>query len=881
MTACFNKNTVEGKGMSNGAKAVSATLATALAMGMVPGMAMAADDVVMDASADYQFELLVADEVVDVAKGDITEATDNEGNALDLSKNIKFTVGEETMYVVPTMVETFSDTDFDPENGIVCYYVVDTDGEIIDMPWAKAGEKLSLIPDPENYGWGIGKYYVTVSSDDATSPESATAVKFEIEAASLKDAYLIEGNDVKDTVFTYNGTDLASSINMTFGKKGDLNKGTDYTVEVLSDYENDELDGTMIDAGEYVVRVKGVNNYDGFKKDYKIEVGALDLAAADVVLADDCKLYDIASEEILNPAVASVNGSGAMNADLELTFTDSSAGNYLANPIAEKGSYTYTLAAADEEDGNFKNNKEITLVRYAAEAEIEYDDEAMSGALDADAVFDADQISVKDADGKKLPYELKLEKAQEDGSYIEVEDVTKPGDYRATVTVSSDDPTVGFDYGGQAQLTFHVAALEINPDTNVFISYVGDEGFISSKRTEYTGADLSKNFIVAVYNDDDEKLVEGTDYVVKFFNADGEEVDELVNIGNYTLVVESADGYMYEFVGGSNEIAVEIEPIKVNPSLKNVKELNYQTGLAYTGKAIVPEFEYVSDDNDTPFDFEDDTYTDLDSSLYTVAYKMFDTKTGEYVDVDSMIKAGMYEITLTMNKDVENYEFVGDVSADGKSVVVYADVIDASKFADVPAGAWFAEVVDQVSQEGGYMFGYSGTNFFGPYDDVIRGDAAVVFFRMAKGDTWSDGDSDGSFDNWTGHETPFKDVKASKYYAESIAWAAKVGIIKGYGDGTHYGPDDSMTREQYAVMLMRYADLNGDYKPVEDVDAVLAKYLDGDKVSNWAKPAVAWACANGYMGLDTTVVNPSADITRAELAAMTVRYQPVEPQPNN
>ena len=37
---------------------------------------------------------------------------------------------------------------------------------------------------------------------------------------------------------------------------------------------------------------------------------------------------------------------------------------------------------------------------------------------------------------------------------------------------------------------------------------------------------------------------------------------------------------------------------------------------------------------------------------------------------------------------------------------------------------------------------------------------------------------------------------------------------------------------------------------------------------------MAWAVEQGIMGKDTAALNPQADITRAELAAMTVRLQP-------
>lgn len=51
----------------------------------------------------------------------------------------------------------------------------------------------------------------------------------------------------------------------------------------------------------------------------------------------------------------------------------------------------------------------------------------------------------------------------------------------------------------------------------------------------------------------------------------------------------------------------------------------------------------------------------------------------------------------------------------------------------------------------------------------------------------------------------FEDVDASDWYAAAAAWGASEGIVEGHGDGSRFGGEEPVTREQLAVFLMRYA----------------------------------------------------------------------------
>ena len=115
----------------------------------------------------------------------------------------------------------------------------------------------------------------------------------------------------------------------------------------------------------------------------------------------------------------------------------------------------------------------------------------------------------------------------------------------------------------------------------------------------------------------------------------------------------------------------------------------------------------------------------------------------------------------------------------------------------------------------------------------------------------------------------FTDVRSGAYYEKAVIWAAANGIVTGT-DSTSFSPDAKVTREQLAVMLLRYADLCG-----YDTSArtSLKDFADAAKVSDYAADAMQWAVANGILnGTDGKRLDPAGSATRAQCAAMLVRF---------
>ena len=104
---------------------------------------------------------------------------------------------------------------------------------------------------------------------------------------------------------------------------------------------------------------------------------------------------------------------------------------------------------------------------------------------------------------------------------------------------------------------------------------------------------------------------------------------------------------------------------------------------------------------------------------------------------------------------------------------------------------------------------------------------------------------------------------ANHWAKDSIAAAAASGIVNGYSD-LAFGPDDPITREQMAVMIVKAAQLT----EVKEGKA----FADGSKVSGWAKTAVTTASANKIMGgYPDNTFRPRATATRAEAATVIVK----------
>jgi hypothetical protein len=175
-------------------------------------------------------------------------------------------------------------------------------------------------------------------------------------------------------------------------------------------------------------------------------------------------------------------------------------------------------------------------------------------------------------------------------------------------------------------------------------------------------------------------------------------------------------------------------------------------------------------------------------------------------------------------------------------------------FTDVSEKDWYCECVSQVCLKG-LMTGISATSF-GPGMHMTRGMLVTVLWRMEGSPAAKSA-------------APFADVKPGAYYAKAVAWAAENNIVNGFG--ANYDPDADVTREQAVTILYRYARFKGiDVSVGEDTN--ILSYEDASAVSEYAVPAMQWACGAGLVNGSAGKLMPDGSATRAQTAAMLSRF---------
>ena len=175
------------------------------------------------------------------------------------------------------------------------------------------------------------------------------------------------------------------------------------------------------------------------------------------------------------------------------------------------------------------------------------------------------------------------------------------------------------------------------------------------------------------------------------------------------------------------------------------------------------------------------------------------------------------------------------------TVRVYFTDGAALPFTDVSAGAWYFDAVGYV-YVGGLMDGVSDT-LFDPDGTMTR---AMVWAILAR----VDGET----------------VTGDGWIETARDWA----VAEGVSDGEN--ATDYVTREQFATMLWRYASGKG-YDVSIGEDTNILSYADFADLSEYAIPAMQWACGAGIVnGTSESTLTPKGEATRAQVAAMLMRF---------
>lgn len=169
-------------------------------------------------------------------------------------------------------------------------------------------------------------------------------------------------------------------------------------------------------------------------------------------------------------------------------------------------------------------------------------------------------------------------------------------------------------------------------------------------------------------------------------------------------------------------------------------------------------------------------------------------------------------------------------------------------------GHWAADVIGKVYIDG-IMNGVSDTEF-GPDLTLTRGMVVTILYGL-------EGKPEVTAEN------KFTDVSEDQYYCNAVIWAYENGIVKGMGENV-FAPNDNITRQQLATIMLQYAKFQG-----ADVSKTtsLAAYKDADQVSAWAVEGMEWAVANGIIsGKGDGILDAQGTATRAECAQIIYNF---------
>ena len=149
-----------------------------------------------------------------------------------------------------------------------------------------------------------------------------------------------------------------------------------------------------------------------------------------------------------------------------------------------------------------------------------------------------------------------------------------------------------------------------------------------------------------------------------------------------------------------------------------------------------------------------------------------------------------------------------------------------------------------------YVVGYPDGMVY-PQKNITRAEVATIFFRLLTDETREA--------NMT-KSNSYNDMKDGAWYTCAVSTLSKMGIIKGYEDGS-FKPDASISRAEFAAIAARF-DPDGDTTPA----------TFSDVSSHWAKDEISIAANHGWIkGYEDGSFKPDQKITRAETMTLVNR----------
>ncbi|ACV62797.1 Ig domain protein group 2 domain protein [Desulfofarcimen acetoxidans DSM 771] len=176
---------------------------------------------------------------------------------------------------------------------------------------------------------------------------------------------------------------------------------------------------------------------------------------------------------------------------------------------------------------------------------------------------------------------------------------------------------------------------------------------------------------------------------------------------------------------------------------------------------------------------------------------------------------------------------------------------NVKSFSDVANSHWAYNAISQLSKNG-LVNGYpDGT--FRPDREMSRAEFVTVLSKALQ------------LPDYKPAASTFGDVAASDWYAGAVETVVHAGIISGYGNGS-FGPNDSVTREQASVILVKALGKNNE-AAAKMLDST--GFTDDTAISSWARGFVVAAEEQNLLkGYPDSTFRPQQNMTRAEICTV-------------
>lgn len=704
----------------------------------------------------------------------------------------------------------------------------------------------------------VGKYKVTVTCETADTFYTKT-INFEITAKSIAGMTVTLNHDS----LTYNGQN--QSVTATI----DNLTSNDYTVSGGTTGQN---------AGTYTVAVTGKGNYTGtVAKTWTITPAELTIES----VALENRTYN--GEKAVTVKSVTFNGlqnsekltidtdytaTGAMtdanageNKDVTVTVTlENTVKNYtLKNRVFESGKVTIAKASHEKVAANMEakygNTATLNLATLNLPAGCSF---GKISTTDADSIFDGTPSIANSTLSAKL-----------------ANGAAKAGK-KATITIPVSSTNYA-DYTIEVTVTVLAKTAQTLSAAPIAMTY-GD----AAKKIEVSGAVGSLSY----------EVTDGMDIVSVDTNGNV----TAIKSGTATITITAAETSTH--ASGSTTVTVTIakRTLTVKADDKTAYIGDKQPELTYTVSGLVgndkltpvPTLKLVHDANVDPmkqagtyvigFETEPAASANYELSAQTgtltvSARPSYVGPTGNAVSVDRTENG---KISVSPSYAAKGATVTITVTPDKGQELKSLEVIDQNgnslPLTDLGNGK-FSFVMPEGKVTIKSEFGEANA-FVNPYDDVKPGDWYYSAVEYVTVNGLMNGTGKGFEPNlatsramiWTilARMSDVNTASSGEWYAVAQQWA----IANGVSDGTM--PNGTITREQLAAMLYRYAVSKGMVKGPATAD--LSVFADANSVSSYAVEAMQWAVSTGLIGGMDGKLNPQGSATRAQVATMLMRF---------